>query len=236
MKNKMNTIDFSRIPDTTRRIKIDVGLSYSAPQSEVWLDHDSDLFVFGFEPHPESVECINRGNIVGKPGHGKPISDEHLKRFALIPVALGNVSSSQTLDFYLMRGDCGTSSLFPPNTALLDSISRVVKVPVHNLSEFFDKFPWDRFPVIEYLKIDAQGSDLDILKGAGHYLSDRVVFVTAEPENIAYFGCKNSAHEIVEYLLSMGFKRVFDRNTGDPTFLNTRFEHLASSIFIYQQG
>lgn len=41
-------------------------------------------------------------------------------------------------------------------------------------------------------------------------------------------------HEkIMEYLQSIGFKGVFDRN---PIFMNTQFEHLASSIFIHQQG
>jgi FkbM family methyltransferase len=224
------------IPENIKRIKIDVGLSYSAPQSEVWLSHEPDLFVFGFEPHPESAQCIKNGSIVQKPGHGKPLSDENAKRFCLIPVALGNVSAPTTMDFYMMNNDCGTSSLFAPNATSLGGIKQIVQVPVHNLSEFLDSFPWERFPHIEYLKIDAQGSDLDILKGAGRYLSERFIYITAEPDQEMYLGAKNSVQDITDFMTSVGFTRVFNKNTSDPTFLNSKFAHLAESIFVYQRG
>lgn len=228
--------DFSKIPPFIKRIKIDVGLSYSAPQSEVWLSHDSDLFVFGFEPNPECIDSLRAGNITRRPGHDKPLSNENSRRLALIPVALGNVSAPTELDFYTMSKDCGTSSLFKPDTSSLGGIKEIIKVPVHNLSEFFDRFPWDRFAHIEYIKIDAQGADLDILKGAGKYLTDHVVYITAEPENSYYVGCNNSEKEINAFMSTIGFDRVRHSNTSDPTFLNRKFEHLANSIFIYQKG
>lgn len=229
-------IDFSIVSSVIKRIKIDVGLSYNAPQSEVWLTHDKDLFVFGFEPNPECINSINAGTIIAKPGHGKPLSDSHRSRFKLIPVALGNVDTHTTLDFYMMTNDCGTSSLFKPDCSILGNIKEVVKVPVFNLRDFFDKFPWDRFEYIEYLKTDAQGSDLNILKGAGSYLSERVVYVTAEPETAQYPGAINSFESIRNYMESQGFDYINHPNTGDPTFLNKKFKHLAKHIFIYQRG
>ena len=232
----MESFDFSTLPHNVSRVKIDIGLSYNVPQSEVWLNHDSDVFVFGFEPNPESVEIIQRGSIVPRPGHGAPLSDKNRGRFALMPVALGNVAEPTTLDFYMMGRDCGTSSLYHPDISCLGEIKRITKVPVHNLADFFKRFPWDRFSHIEYIKIDAQGSDLDILKGAGHYLADRVVYVTAEPENEQYFGCVNSSNDINKYMTSIGFERVNHPNTSDPTYLNPKFKHLADSIFIYQRG
>ena len=39
-----------KIPAGFSRIKIDVGLSSNAPQSEMWLRRDPDLLVFGFLP------------------------------------------------------------------------------------------------------------------------------------------------------------------------------------------
>jgi hypothetical protein len=41
---------FLKIPESCERVKIDVGLSMSANQSEVWLSEDPWLFVFAFEP------------------------------------------------------------------------------------------------------------------------------------------------------------------------------------------
>ena len=47
-----------------------------------------------------------------------------------------------------------------------------IEVPVYSLKHFFDLFPWDRFEFIDYIKIDAQGADFDIIKGAGDYLNE----------------------------------------------------------------
>lgn len=230
--------DFTKIPEHIRRIKIDVGLSYNAPQSQVWLDHDNDLYVYGFEPNPESIESIKYGNITKRADfHGQPLSSENFKRFCLCPVALGNVDSVSEMEFYMMKNDCGTSSLFKPSASELGDVKQVTKVPVLSLSMLFDIFPWDRFPYIEYIKVDAQGADLDIIKGAGKYLSDRVVYVTLEPESSTYEGCgHNTVGNITAYMNSQGFERIHHPNTGDPTFLNMKFKHIADSIFIYQRG
>lgn len=229
-----------QIPDYIRKIKIDIGLSYAAPQSNVWLKHDADLFVFGFEPNPECIETLTKKNIQKRhPAHGEPVSDEFLEhRMAIIPVALGNVAEKNEMDFYMMSNDCGTSSLYQPTDGNLGPIKQIVKVPVFSLKHFFDSFQWwDRFPYIEYIKIDAQGSDLDILKGAGDYLRERVVFVTAEPEYYSYSGCgHNNQHEIDSYMNSQGFYRVHGKQTSDPTFINKNYDHLKDDIFVYQQG
>ncbi len=231
-------IDSTDIPLNIKHIKIDIGLSYSAPQSQVWLNHDQDTFVFGFEPNPECIETISRGDICKKnPGHGECLSNENAKRFKLIPVALDNVSEKKEMDFYTMANDCGTSSLNQPIDYGLGPVKNIVKVPVYALASFFDHFPWHRFEYIEYVKIDAQGSDLNIVKSAGKYLQDRIVFVTLEPESRSYANCNhNSTNNIIEYMTTNGFERYFSPNTDDPTFLNTKFKHLANSIFIYQKG
>lgn len=56
--------------------------------------------------------------------------------------------------------------MYKPVDPILGEVLDVVPVEVTTLKHFFDRFPWDRFPHIEYLKVDAQGADLDILKGA----------------------------------------------------------------------
>ena len=236
MEKYLEKINFD---DSFKRVKIDVGLSYNAPQSRVWLDNDNDLCVFGFEPNPECVNTILSKNIVKKCDiHSEPIKNEDIgKRFFLIPVALGNVDEPSNLDFYCMERDCGTSSLLKPNQNYLGDIKEVIKVPVYSLKHFFDVFPWDKFEYIEYIKIDAQGLDLEILKGAGDYLKERVVYITAEPESNQYENSNtNTIDNITSYLKTQNFEKINHSNTDDPTYLNNKFSHLKDSIFIFQKG
>ena len=226
------------IPPVIKRIKIDIGLSYNAPHSQIWLDHDADLFVFGFEPNPESVKCL-QGNSIEKreANHGQPLSQKNKPRFHLFPFALSNVEEPTEMDFYIMQKDCGTSSLHEPCDVTLGPIQNKVKVPVFSLAHFFQSFPNDRFPIIEYIKVDAQGSDLDILKGAKHYLSEHVVFITAEPESKQYKDCESNAEEhLAKFMKENGFFQIQHPNTSDPTFVNQRFLEEAKHIFIYQRG
>ena len=237
MEKYVKSINFD-IP-SIKKIKIDIGLSYNAPQSKIWLDKEPDLMVIGFEPNPENISSIESKNIQKKnPGHGEPLNSEYIgTRFFLIPVALGNVNKPSEMDFYCMNNDSGTSSLLKPIEYRLGKIKEIVKVPVYSLKHFFDLFPWNKFEYIEYIKIDAQGYDLDILKGAGDYLKDKVVFITAEPECFSYEGAQhNNVTNIHNYLNEQNFIRINHPLTDDPTFINKKFLHLIDKIFIYQRG
>jgi FkbM family methyltransferase len=223
------------IPANITNIKIDIGLSYNAPQSGIWLDKEPNLLVIGFEPNPECVQSILSKNIIKRQNyHDDPIKSEYIDhRFFLFPFALSSISEPSSMKFYSMQQDCGTSSLFKPTWGLWNEID----VPVYSLKHLFDIFDWNRFPYIDYIKIDAQGGDLDILKGAGIYLKDRVVYITAEAEHKTYENCNhNNIAEFDKYLLSQNFIRVSHPNTDDPTYINNDFLHLKDTIFIYQKG
>jgi FkbM family methyltransferase len=225
-------------PENIKRIKLDIGLSYGANNSHNWMTQEKDLYVFGFEPNPDCLEVLRKGGIVAQqPFHPQPISDEHLKsRFKIMPVALNNVDTPGEIDFFKMQNDCGTSSIHQPIDSFIGPVKEVVKVPVYSLKHFFDEFPWDKYDHIEYIKIDAQGSDFDILKSAGDYLRERVVYVTAEPEMWQYANCQhNSEHNMTQYMESQSFVRVKTPNTHDPTYFNTRFEQYRD-VYIYQKG
>jgi hypothetical protein len=111
-------------------------------------------------------------------------------------------------------------------------VDDVVKVPVYNLSDFFNLLPDDA--IVDFIKVDVQGADLKVLKGAGHFLAERVVFVTAEPETTQYDNCSdNSAENIRNYMKSINFTEVKHPNTNDPTFLNNKFRD-RSHVYISQ--
>lgn len=223
------------IPQSIKHIKLDIGLSYNAPMSQYWLSNEENLWVFGIEPNQASVNTIQRGAVKRDLSHGKPLDPKHIgKDFFLIPCALGQ-HSGELVKFYITKNDPGCSSLYPPKYM---EIEQIVEVPIFRLSDFLDLLPFDTHPVIDYIKIDAQGSDLDIVKSAGNYLKERVIYVTIEPENDQYENVSNSENDIDCYMKKIGFIRFFSDNTSDLTYLNPKFLDYAqeNKVKIYQKG
>lgn len=232
---------YIKIPLNITHIKLDIGLWTEAPNSQEWLKKEEGLCVFGFEPCPEALGILKKGRLFrGENSYAVPLRfDSKLplkkNRFILMPFALGNVEVNKYLDFYV-GNDIGVSSFYKPIDISKFPIKSVIKVPVISLKYFFDLFPWDRFKYIDYIKVDAQGADLDILKGAGSYLSDRVVYVTAEPDGCHYEGANIcDVDNISTYMASQGFIPIKHPNTNDPTFINKKYMYLKDDIFIFQR-
>lgn len=223
------------IPQHVKHVKLDIGLSYSAPMSQYWLSHEEDLWVFGFEPNLNSITTLINGAVKQDASHGEPLEIKYIgKAFFAIPCALG-MQSETSAPLYITKNDSGCSSLYQPRYFEIDDIT---EVPVYRLSEFFDLFPFDTHPLIEYVKIDAQGADLDIVKSAGQYLEERIVYVTLEAENDQYESTTNSQNDIDEYMNRNGFERVYSKYTSDPTYFNTRFSDYVKTnkVKIFQNG
>ena len=210
------------LPLNIEHIKFDIGLSYSAPQSQKWLSKENNLIVFGFEPHPDSINSIKNGAIKRHFNHGEPLDIKYIdNNFFLIPCALGLKNSYVNL--YSTKNDVGCSSIFEPNWF---NINDIFSVPCFTLKSFFDLFPFEDYPLIEYIKIDAQGSDLNIIKSGEEYIKNNVSIVTLEAENTQYKNTSNSEIEINNYMESIGFEKIKTIKTCDPTFVNKKFKHL----------
>jgi len=237
-----------KIPSHFKKIKLDIGVAIEAIHTEYWLNHEpNDLIVFGFEPLPSSVEETIKyyKQPTSKWTHVAPSNKIDLNwlnnNFLIAPVALGNVDvSGSFLDFYVTTSkNVGCSSLFKPNTEVFKQIGvgidHIMKVPVFKLSDFFDLIPFDQIEYIDYIKVDVQGNDLNIIKSGGQYIQDRVVYVTMEPEVGQYIGADdNSTSNMIAYMDTIGFDFIHHPNACDPTFLNRKFKHLANSIYIKQ--
>ena len=229
-----------KLPEWVKRVKLDVGLCYNAPHAAAWVGKEPDLLVFGFEPHPNALEAIKLGGPKMAPFHGDPLDPRHLgKSVFVVPCALSQQEGRVQLHCTANSQHCnlGSSSLFQPSTF---PVEKVVEVPSFRLDSFLALFPFDQCPLIEYIKIDAQGSDLDIVKSAGRYMADHVVVVTLEAETDQYIGTDNSIEAIEQYMRSINFLRVWRHrapcDAHDPTYVNSRFIHLLPSIFYYQNG
>ena len=235
------------IPDHIKHIKLDIGISVEAIHTENWLNHNpNDLIVFGFDPLPKCISSTIQYFQQPKSKWeqkwpGSYIDTKWLyNNFFPIPIALGN-KSNEMVDFYVTDdSNIGCSSLYEPNpqpTNRIPPIVAKIKVPVFTLSDFFELLPLDKIEYIEYIKIDVQGSDLDIIMSGGDYVKDKVVFVTLEPETTTYHNAEhNNIDHMINYMSSINFIFINHPNTHDPTFVNRKFLHIAESIYICQDN
>jgi FkbM family methyltransferase len=234
------------IPPNIKRIKFDIGTSLEAIHSEYWLNNNpDDLLVFGFEPLPVCIDACT-SYFSQTESKWKNVSPNNIinpkwlnNNFIMIPVAIGN-ESGQLLDFYVTTSNnIGCSSLYKPSDVLLNNhgvgLSHMIKVPVFTLSDFIELLPFDTIKYIEYIKVDVQGNDLNVIKSGGKYIQDKVVFVTMEPETHQYIGIEeNNRANMVSYMNTIGFDYIIHRNTVDPTFLNRNFKNAINDIYIRQ--
>ena len=233
-------------PHGTRRLRIDVGLSENAPQSEVWLSEYEDLFVIGFEPNPVSCKKIEKGNSCWP----VRLSAENKARLLLVNCGLGNKSDFSE-KFYVTSPDEGQSSFLPP---IGIDVKEIIRVPMETLDDLADQIDWVSVGKVEYLKLDCQGYDLEVLKGAKSLLRDKVQVCTAEASAGQYAGESNNLKDIVDFMQSIGFKYINPRrnfwakikyrrilkhfNVDDPTFINVKFyyDFLESPFSVIQKG
>lgn len=207
------------LSDTITRIKIDVGLASRAPNTQLWLENIPGLVVFGFEPNLQAVSDMLSGRSDRGLSHAtEPHLDQKYvgSQMFLLPVALG--SSRGQEDFYATKNPACSSLLEPDVKKILDfgagaecGESEMYPVAVLTLSDLLSKIPWGSegdsgvFPIVEHIKTDAQGYDVEVLRGAGRYLSERVVCVTAEKFAWVYTEPGHSEKDLIDFMYHEGF-------------------------------
>lgn len=234
------------IPNGTRRLRFDVGLSDNAPQSEVWLSEYQDLFVIGFEPNPVSCRKI----VNGESSWPVKLSAKNKSRLLLVNCGLGQESDSSG-KFYITSPDVGQSSFLPP---IGIDVEDVIGVPIETLDNLADQIDWSLVCKIEYLKLDCQGYDLEVLKGAESMLREKVQVCTAEASAGQYSGESNKLNDVVDFMRSVGFEYINPRRNfwakfkhrklrkhfevDDPTFVNRRFyyDFVKKPFMVVQKG
>ena len=248
--------DFLKIPSNIKRIKIDIGLADDALHSNIWLgkEHNflEDTIVFGFEPDPRNVKMIKDFKIQSK----RKIPYECLnKNFFLLPCALGNtsISENEVTYFYQHKTNPDLSSCYLPKTLLEDYdddeeindfIKEILKnseyqrisVPIFSLNHFLKFIDFNKFPVIDYLKINTNGSDQDIIKGISPVFLKKIAFITFNGNG--EYRSFNNIYDTTYLLTKEGFienngkiKLLKSFNT-DPTFYNKELEDVIKSRMI----
>lgn len=220
------------IPEHIKNIRFDIGLSYCAPNSTIWLNDSDDTFVIGIEANKYACDKIMSGGFIS---HQKQLSLPYPhNNFILINLALDNVENITSKPFYHISSDVGVSSLLKPTETLRHTLKEISDVTVVPFSYILEKIDWGRFDYIELVKIDTQGKDLDIIKSAGKFL-DKIVYLNCEINTFDHYENNNKPNEFDDFLLNNGFNFVLDNSfvngeVVDRTYINNKFLHLKDKI------
>lgn len=178
------------------KIKIDVGLSLSAPHSIEWLKRDPRLIVIGVEPLPVcrlSVERLFSAS---------PEMRSLRHRMILVPFALG--IETRRIRFFECE-DPGVSSAHQPREFNVSRILEIDCLRLEDLLLLIETRMNQKITFVQHLKTDCQGSDIEVLKGAGKYL-DKIAVITCEADSSDYFdSLSNDVSSIRTFLRSRGF-------------------------------
>lgn len=187
------------------KIIFDVGANNGSSTIHL-AQNDKNTIVFAFEPTPEMVNVIQS-------------KIEGLDNYVLISKAVSNYNGKSVFNV-AGNWDWGCSSLlqfseksqtdWPGRTDF--SVTNTIEVEVIKLEDFIIE---NKIPKIDYLHIDTQGSDLNVLIGLGEY-KKIVLEGTMEAgtvDDVLYVG-QNKLNECVRFLLSNGFS-IFDINKND---------------------
>lgn len=186
-----------------KRLHIDIGAN-DGKAAIHYARFEPNTFVIAFEPVPTLVERIK-------------YESSHLKNIMVIESAVSNVEGEQILNVSppsKMYGDFACSSFldFSDNskTEWIDrddfKVIQQIPVKVIRLDNFFI---YNDITKVDYLKIDTQGNDLNVLKGCGELLS--IIYKgeleAASKKDVLYKG-QNTQEESIKFLEENGFEII----------------------------
>ena len=138
---------------------IDIGAN-NGDYSEVLLNK-TNAKVIAFEPLPKAFETLSK------------LNQSFPNRFEAINVGIG--SKEETLDLYYGSEDSELAS-FSAEVKQIDYVSalntNVMKVPVITLDSYYKKHIEGNFDSLDFLKIDTEGFEYEVLVGAKQTISE----------------------------------------------------------------
>jgi len=202
-----------------KTINIEVGAN-SGSHTKNLAGENVDM-LYAFEPNPElyfNLTQAYKGN----------------DKICILPFA---VSDKDSMDWFNISrvGDKGTSSLYNYHENLGNTPAgnhevfttpwdyRIL-VPVIRIETFLNTFANTDYVKINYIHIDAQGSDLNVLKGIGKYwdvLKEGVCEATLDIP--LYQDANNQQDDILEFLGNKNVKTELLRPHQNRTEIDIRF-------------
>jgi len=124
-----------------------------------------------------------------------------------------NVEAPIKRDFYRNSTDDQASSLCVPSENISDQFSNYGKVDVLNLDNIIrENIPND---TIHFIKIDAEGKDIEIVRSLSRSILDRIKFIAIEcPNSVPRFSEEYTKNQSIEYFDSIGFDVFYEYDTS----------------------
>ena len=179
---------------------VDVG--FNGGLQKKWLNFKGNLFVIGFEPNQEEYDKLNKDDPQEK----------------IYKTALWNEKGN--IDFFVTQANRLCSCLAPnrkvldefPETERFDVLRKIV-LPANTLDNVLINSTDEGVGITnpDFIKLDTQGTELNILKGMNDTLNRSVFGVEIEVEFIEMYLGQPLFYKIDEFMLSKGFQ-LFDLN------------------------
>lgn len=181
----------------TSIVMYDVGARYGIHYLYTELLKYKNFSVIGFEPDEEEASKLNENNISG------------IRQ--TFPVALAESEGTRTI--YITKHP-GCTSLYPPNTKLVSNylisdlfeIVDTASVNTISLDAFIDKFEVAK---PDYLKLDIQGAEYEVLKGGTKALTNNVLGIFLETHLQEIYIGSPLFFDIHTLLTNLGFKLIY---------------------------
>jgi FkbM family methyltransferase len=151
--------------------------------------------VIAFEPNPEQYNAC------------KAAADAN-PNVEFYPFACGEIED--TIDFYIVYGNCGASSALEPIHIPGDWSWKKTTVPVKRLDNVLKELGIEKVDVIW---MDVQGYELKALKGVGDYIAGVRAMHTEAAEKPYYVGHTDKS-ELVTWLEQQGFTVIWEPTVG----------------------
>ena len=171
---------------------------HSATEGQAWADLAPHLTVYGFDADEEACEVSN----AWVAQTAIPWVEHHF------PLVLSDTAQEKSL-YITNLVHC--SSLYAPHESYLNrflgmkegiQLDCELTVETTTLDDFCEA---ENIPGIDFLKIDVQGADLDVLRGASRLLERSVLGVMIEVEFTPLYQNQPLFSEIDAFLRSQGF-------------------------------
>jgi len=218
--SKFLDVDYSHINfllnNYNKKLRLDIGTSISAPVTRYWFNHLNDIFSIGVEPNPGCVYEENHWNdgiynIIN-------VFENHPQKdfYYHIIGACDDVEKLTLKKFNIFSGNVGCSSLLNQAYEFKNAkLDKVIDVETFSLKDLLKNID---FNLIELIKIDTQGKDLDIIKSAGNYIK-KACYIDMEDDCTKDYKGAADRNSILEYMKKFDFE-LYKIESGNLRFKN----------------
>ena len=165
----------------------------------------------------------------------EPIKEANKFKGQKFVINKGLWSNKEKKNLYVLDNRLGSSSMYMPNEEAFDlhrikkkdfqnyKVTRTIQIDCDTISNQLSEL---NIKMLDYLKIDTQGAELEILKGIGSF---RPLFLKIEAHFFSIYKNTPSWHELVNFLYEMNYVLIDWKGIGSHS---TRIPAEVDMIFI----